>query len=132
VEEIKMVKPMEIAVDDLIKEIKNNYKEWYQSINTNKQYQKEAITKFNSGISIKVGSKYTKIIADTYVWGFIVNENDSVKSTTSESYFVRGDLLKPSSRSAPARNFSRGNIRYGKNRQQPEYPDYRSIWTSAI
>lgn len=141
----EMVKPMEIAIDSLTEDIKENYKVWHKSVNHYNHklddnglsdYDKERIAKFNDEIRIEIGSKYTKIFTGSSIWGFIVNEDDSVKSTKSGNYFSRGDLLKPASYKAPARNFARGNIRLGKkvttNCAGTVYPDYRACWTSSI
>tara|TARA_Y100001951_G_C11161049_1_gene194796 strand:- start:8 stop:469 length:462 start_codon:yes stop_codon:yes gene_type:complete len=148
----EMAKPMEIAVDDLIEEIKVNYSKWQNIINKKTgdssdkyDYAKEACTRFNEGIRVEVGSKYTKIFTGSSIWGFIVNENDSVKCIKSGCYFSRGDLLKPASYKAPTRNFARGNIRLGKNYSRYNdlaeivekdnsvraYPNYQASWTSA-
>ena len=137
----------EAAVDNLIKGIKDNYVSWYKTVNTSQKFRREAISRFNNGIRVEVGSKYTKIFTGSSIWGFIVNENNSVKCTNSGCYFSRGDLLKPASYKAPARNFARGNIRDGENVKSdpaswsssrkdcssaPEYPNYRLAWTSAV
>jgi hypothetical protein len=138
-----MVKPMEIAVDSLIKDIEENYRTWHKSVNHYdhklddeglSDYDKERIAKFNDEIRVEIGSKYTKIFTGTSIWGFIVNEDDSVKCIKSGNYFSRGDLLKAASYKAPARNFARGNIRLGNmvKTRMPEYPDFRVVWTSAI
>ena len=58
---------------------------------------------FADSITIKPGRKYIKIVAESSVWGFIVN-------TDSDSRFRRGDILKAASWAAPARNSARGNI----------------------
>ena len=58
---------------------------------------------FADSIAIKSGRKYIKIVADSSVWGFIVN-------TDADSRFRRGDILKAASWAAPARNSARGNI----------------------
>jgi len=42
-------------------------------------------------------------------FGFIVKEDNTVKSDKGV-YFKRGDILKASSWSAPAKNFARGNV----------------------
>jgi hypothetical protein len=141
----EMVKPMEIAVDSLITDIKENYKVWHKSVNHYNHklddnglsdYDKERIAKFNDEIRVEIGSKYTKIFTGSSIWGFIVNENNTVKCIKSGNYFTRGDLLKPASYKAPARNFARGNIRLGKkvttNCAGTVYPDYRACWTSSI
>tara|TARA_Y100000310_G_scaffold53860_1_gene49401 strand:+ start:4144 stop:4572 length:429 start_codon:yes stop_codon:yes gene_type:complete len=134
---------MEIAVDSLITNIKENYKVWRKSVNHHNhklddnglsEYDKERIIKFNDKIRVEIGSKYTKIFTGSSIWGFIVNENDTVKNIKSGNYFSKGDLLKAASYKAPARNFARGNIRLGNmvKTRTPEYPDFRVVWTSAV
>ena len=78
--------------------------------------QKDRIRKFNSELQFKVGKKYIKFTSGNVVWGFVMLENDSK--------FMRGDILKAAGRSAPARNFARGNILNG---------DWSGVqWTGAI
>jgi hypothetical protein len=97
---------------------------------------------FKNGITYKVNSKYIKIYTTNKwgqksVWGFVVRENNTVKCTTSECYFEKGDLLKAATYKQASRNFSRGNILNGQNAtqingpMQPDYPDYKSVWTGA-
>ena len=66
---------------------------------------------FATGIEMKYGSKYIKIITgkhggNTSVWGFVVN-------TDNDKKFKKGDLLKAAGWAAPARNAARGNILEG-------------------
>ena len=66
---------------------------------------------FATGIEMKYGSKYIKIITgknggNRSVWGFIVN-------TDKDKKFKKGDLLKAAGWAAPARNAARGNILEG-------------------
>ena len=66
---------------------------------------------FATGIEMKYGSKYIKIITgkhgkNTSVWGFVVN-------TDNDKKFKKGDLLKAAGWAAPARNGARGNILEG-------------------
>ena len=78
--------------------------------------QKDRIRKFNSELQYTVGKKYIKFMSGNVVWGFVVLENDKK--------FMRGDILKAAGRSAPARNFARGNILNG---------DWSGVqWTGAI
>ena len=66
---------------------------------------KESIRKFNSELQYSVGKKYIKFMSGNRCWGFVMLENDDK--------FMRGDILKPSTHKAPARNFARGNILNG-------------------
>ena len=66
---------------------------------------KESIRKFNSELQYTIGKKYIKFMSGNSCWGFVVLENDEK--------FMRGDILKPSTYKAPARNFARGNILNG-------------------
>lgn len=50
--------------------------------------------------------KYLKIVRGGSAWAFIVKEDDGV--------FRAGDILKPASWAAPAKNAARGNILTGK------------------
>ena len=66
---------------------------------------------FATGIEMKYGSKYIKIITgkhggNTSVWGFVVN-------TDKDKKIKKGDLLKAAGWAAPARNAARGNILEG-------------------
>jgi hypothetical protein len=44
------------------------------------------------------------------VYGFIVKEDNTIKSATTGAFFKAGDLLKAAGWKAPAKNFARGNI----------------------
>ena len=54
----------------------------------------------------KVGKKYIKVTSDGGVTAFVVN-------TDKDSRFKLGDVLKPASWNAPARNAARGNVLEG-------------------
>ena len=72
---------------------------------------REMIGEFEDALSVKRGSKYTKIIKGGSVWGFIVNADNG--------RFRAGDILKAASWAAPAINAARGNI----------FDGYRIEWT---
>ena len=63
---------------------------------------REMINDFDNSLTVKRGSKYTKIIQGGSVWGFVVNADGDK--------FKRGDILKAASWAAPALNKARGNI----------------------
>jgi len=74
------------------------------------------IEDFNSSFTVKHGRKYTKIIKDGGVWGFVVATDDDVK-------FPKGTILMAAGWAAPARNHSRGNILTG---------NYQIQWTGPL
>ena len=74
-------------------------------------YFADQVAKFDDLITIKEGNKYTKIIKDGSVWGFI----DATQVTT-------GDILTAAGWNAPARNAARGNI----------FEDYTIQWTGPL
>lgn len=57
---------------------------------------------FRKGFDIEVGRKYIKILNKGAAWAFIVKADDDK--------FKAGDVLKPASYAAPARNAARGNV----------------------
>ena len=78
-------------------------------------YFADQVAKFDELIVIKEGNKYTKIIKENSVWGFIVN-------TDNDKKFKKGDILKAAGWNAPARNAARGNI----------FEDYTINWTGPL
>jgi hypothetical protein len=56
---------------------------------------------------LKKVKKYTKVIRENGVWGFIAND-DFV--TSKGNAFKKGDILKAAGWQAPALNSARGNI----------------------
>lgn len=74
----------------------------------------EMIEEFEDALSVKRGSKYTKIIKGGSVWGFVVNEDSD--------RFKAGDILKAASWAAPALNQARGNI----------FDGYQIEWTGPL
>ena len=111
---------MIVGLDKLSAKINADYCKFVSSalsqIDRDYDRQKDRIRKFNSELQFKVGKKYIKFMSGNVVWGFVVLENDKK--------FQRGDILKAAGRSAPARNFARGNILNG---------DWSGVqWTGAI
>ena len=80
-----------------------DYTSWMSRGPANSERRDIMIADFVEGLSFKMGSKYVKVVQKGAVHSFIVNTNDDPK-------FAFGDILKPASYSAPARNFARGNI----------------------
>lgn len=56
-------------------------------------------------LSVQFGNKFAKIMAGTYVWGFVAQVPGSLGGIP----YIVGDLLKPANWRAPAKH-SRGNI----------------------
>ena len=110
-----MQEDMEVALDNLIDRIVEDY-----SLFT-KDFKSDRLDQFHAGLTINEGKKYIKIIKgdtandQTSVWGFVVKE-DTPK-------FKRGDILKPAGWAAPATNKARGNI-LGD--------DYTVMWTGPL
>ena len=90
---------MQEAIQTLIEAIKFDYANYSDRTG---EVRQRMIEDFNKNISFKVGKKYTKIISNNSVWGFIVNQD--------EGKFRAGDILKAASWASPAKNSARGNI----------------------
>ena len=89
---------MQEQIQQLLQVIINDYNQM--------GFPQQQMEKFSASLTAKYGRKYIKICFEHSVWGFIVNTDDDAK-------FRRGDILKPASYSAPARNQARGNILTG-------------------
>ena len=70
---------------------------------------------YADGFTIEHNQKYVRISTNSSVSAFIVAVDDDKK-------FKKGDILKPASWKAPARNFARGNVFDG---------GYEIRWTGA-
>lgn len=100
----------QIEIDKLMAAATTDYIVWD---NDSGKSVKEITTEFLSGFSHNgFNNKYVKIIRDGSVWAFIVNVDNDKK-------FIKGDILKPASYAAPARNKARGNV----------YTGYSIQWT---
>ena len=146
-DKMMQVQNLNNAVEFLICEIIENYYRWSDSIKMRNgkdgDFRDEQAREFGASLSWEVGRRYIKIFTDDRknscksVWGFIVKENDSVQCTTSEAYFLKGDLLKASSFKQAERNHSRGNVLNGQNAKQingpmqPDYPNYKTTWSGV-
>ena len=147
----ELSKPLTVAVDDLIFDIKTDYINWYrQAMKSMSPDMTEEdfilkSKKFLHSIRIEEGKKYIKIYTGNSIWGFVVKEDNTVKCLKSGNYFICGDILKADSYVSPARNYSRGNVRLGVNLNlerdftystdnyvSTEYPNYKIKWEGAI
>tara|TARA_B110001454_G_C12472260_1_gene330857 strand:- start:111 stop:446 length:336 start_codon:yes stop_codon:yes gene_type:complete len=95
---------METEIKTLIAKIKKDYINFCTCYGEKELsgYHAETVANFDKNIGIKEGNKYTKIVRDGSVWGFIVKEDGP--------RFSKGDILKAATWSAPATNSARGNI----------------------
>ena len=90
-----------------------------------------------------MNSKYIKIYTvdkwgQKSVWGFVVRDNDTVVCThgmNGGNYFSSGDLLRARSWNQAETKYSVGNIRLGVmdnvTKPNPDYPDYKTVWSGA-
>ena len=123
----------------LINKIANNYDCWSDSIKlrngNDSNFRDKQAENFRNNLKVELTRKYIKVIADSYVWGFIVRENDSVKCSTSEAYFSRGDILKRIGQKQTFKKYNLGNIIHGNpnnyDKPNPDYPDFKTYWTGA-
>jgi len=108
------VRNMQNEIQTLIQDIKNDFIKFATRNGTKplEGYFAGVVDKFEEGVEVREGSKYTKIIRDGGVWGFIVN-------TDKDKKFKYGDILMAAGYNAPARNKARGNI----------FENYSVAWT---
>ena len=85
------------AMSNLLTGIKEDYAKWSS--------WEEGIERFNKGINIKTGRKYTKVIQGNSVWGFIANSDGILKGIP----YFKGDVFKAAGWAAPAKHV-RGSI----------------------
>lgn len=98
-------KMMNEAIQTLIENIKNDYREWtFRCAKGDlSEINKKMIAEFEEKVCYKEGNKYIRIFQDNSVWGFIVNVDNDKK-------FNYGDILMAAGYNSPARNKARGNI----------------------
>lgn len=93
--------PQEI-LNTYLNHIVDSYRKFYDNGRVSSEHAQRSIGKFESELRVEYGQKYVKIISQGGVHSFIC--------LSDEGKFSRGDILKPASWRAPAKNFSRGNI----------------------
>jgi hypothetical protein len=97
------------AIDNLIVGIKKDYAGWSSNPNDldepGKSIRQKMIDEFNTNVNMKIGRKYTKIITNGSVWGFIANCDGTHKGIPHR----KGDVFKAAGWRAPAK-WSRGSI----------------------
>jgi len=92
--------------------IRNDYCKW-QNLDGDTigdQIRREMSEEFCANISVEIGSKYIKVCTGRSGYGRSVHSFIVMKD---DGKFKAGDILKPASWAAPARNFARGNIFVG-------------------
>ena len=85
------------AIERLIENIKVDYANWTT--------WEEGIERFNKGVRVKIGRKYTKVLQGSSVWGFIANDDGVLKGIP----YKKGDVFKAAGWKAPAK-WQRGSI----------------------
>ena len=65
----------------------------------------DGIKRFNEGVRVKIGRKFTKVICGSSVWGFIANGDGAHKGIP----YFKGDVFKAAGWAAPAKHV-RGSI----------------------
>lgn len=102
----------DVAIEVLLEAIRTDYRDFtFGRRDELDEINLEMTEEFEDSLSVKRGSKYTKIIKGGSVWGFIVNADNEC--------FRAGDILKAASWAAPALNRARGNI----------FDGYKIYWT---
>lgn len=101
---------MKAQIETLIEAIKEDYVSWTSRRSTDYELSdinKSMIAEFSAGLHYTEGKKYTKVMTQNSVWGFIMQDDDAK--------FKKGDILMAAGRNAPARNKARGNLFAGYN-----------------
>lgn len=106
------------AADSLLNHIRADYAQWSSQGASDDaikaRIRQEMTDRFNSSLSLEVGSKYVKVVSNGGAHSFIV---------LKAGKFPVGTILKAASWKTPATNFSRGNILTG---------DLKNVsWTGA-
>tara|TARA_B100000900_G_C20354813_1_gene623813 strand:- start:423 stop:779 length:357 start_codon:yes stop_codon:yes gene_type:complete len=85
------------GINRLLSGIKKDYAKWTT--------WDKGIQRFNEGLNIKTGRKYTKVLNGNSVWGFIANSDGVLKGIP----YFKGDVFKAAGWRAPAKHV-RGSI----------------------
>ena len=97
------------GINRLLSGIKKDYAGWGSNNENLSESQKKIrlkmIDEFNQSLDIKVGSKYTKVITGSSVWGFVANSDGMLKGIP----YFKGDVFKAAGWRAPAKHV-RGSI----------------------
>lgn len=101
-------------IETLIRTAAIDYANWCERAGRDQDFE-DTVSDFERQCDVVEGRKYTKIVHNRSVWGFVV-------ATDYDSKFHRGDILKAASYNAPARNAARGNI----------FEDYVVNWTGPL
>lgn len=92
------------GIEVLVEAIKTDYRDW--TLRSSDEYTEiniKMINEFESGLEVKEGQKYFKVVNTRgAVWGFVVKNDDDK--------FKAGDILRAASHNAPTRNKARGNV----------------------
>ena len=86
-------------IDNLLENIGTDYANW------NKNNTDERNQQFRDGLRYKIGRKFTKVIEQNRVWGFIANADGTHKGIPHK----KGDVFKAATWRAPAKHV-RGTI----------------------
>ena len=99
------------GVEVLVEAIKTDYRGYMDSYaggwsgkkGEMDEVQEKMVEEFESGLEVKEGQKYFKVVNTRGgVWGFVVKKDDAK--------FKAGDILKAAGYNSPARNKARGNV----------------------
>jgi len=103
------------GVEKMIGAMVEDYVGWTNNTGLTEERAEERAEEFANKFKTTEGRKYIKVINEHSVSAFIVKEDDKK--------FRKGDILKPASWNAPARNAARGNVLEG---------NYPINWTGPL
>ena len=90
------------AVDNLLDGIGDSYANWNKGLNSQNT---DRVNEFRSGLRIRSGRKFDKVIEQNRVWGFIAKTDGVHKGIPHK----KGDVFKAAGWRAPAK-WARGSI----------------------